>query len=197
MAADPDLEVIGEASDGPSAVRLAHELGPHVALIDCELPPSGGAAVCHQITSSLPVRVAMLGSSAVEYDIVQAVSAGASGFILKATAVDEATEAVSRLARGEAFLSHGLVSVVLAMVARAADAAPMDGAPSFGRLTTRERDVLRHIAEGLGNREIARTLFISENTVKNHVRSVLDKLGVRTRTEAASYALRAGAVDLG
>lgn len=196
LEADDDLEVVAEVEDARTAIDLSAQLRPDVAVIDAHLP-GGGLAACGAISSSDSVRVAVLAAGMDLRDLTAAVRAGAAGYLLRDSAVDEAVATVRALADGTGFISSALVAPVLAALADRGGGGLTPPGPGASRLTRREREVLTLVAEGLGNRDIAKRLFISENTVKNHLRGILEKLGLRSRTEAASYALRNGVVSLG
>ncbi len=196
LEADDDLEVVAEVEDARTAIDLSAQLHPDVAVIDAHLP-GGGLAACGAISSSDSVRVAVLAAGMDLRDLTAAARAGAAGYLLRDSAVDEAVATVRALADGTGFISSALVAPVLAALADRGGGGLTPPGPGASRLTRREREVLTLVAEGLGNRDIAKRLFISENTVKNHLRGILEKLGLRSRTEAASYALRNGVVSLG
>ena len=196
LEVDPDIEVIAEVDDAASAIEQSQRWCPDVAVIDAHLP-GGGLEASRTICAAGSVRVAVLASGADLGDLAAAVRAGAAGYLLKDHAVDEAGATVRALAGGTGFVSFALITPVLAALADLHGAGVTRPAPGASRLTHREREVLTLVAEGLGNREIGTRLFISENTVKNLLRGILDKLGLRSRTEAASYALRNGVVTLG
>jgi two-component system NarL family response regulator len=193
---DPFIEVVGEGADYDTVMALARELAPEVALVDTRLV-GGALEVCRDIRRELPTRVGMLAAKPDDRAVVAAVRAGATGYLLKDVAVDEARAAVRSLALGMGFVSASMVSRVLALAAVASRSTAQESDAKPAHLTAREREVLAEVAQGLGNREIAQRLFISENTVKNHLRSILEKLGVRSRTEAAAFAVRTGVVELG
>lgn len=196
LEADVDLEVVAEVEDAQTAIDLSAQLRPDVAVIDAHLP-GGGLAACGAISSSDSVRVAVLAAGMDLRDLTAAARAGAAGYLLRDWAVDEAVATVRALADGTGFISSAMVAPVLTALADRGGGGLTPPGPGASRLTPREREVLTLVAEGLGNRDIAQRLFISENTVKNHLRGILEKLGLRSRTEAASYALRNGVVSLG
>lgn len=186
-----DLQVVGEARNGDEAIEAAERLRPDVVLLDLVMPRGGGLRAIRRILEASPQsRVVILTSFVDEDSVVPAVEAGASGYLLKDLAPAELAEAIRTAHRGEAVLHPGAAARLVREVAGPVrPAAP-------GALTPREIEVLRAIAGGMSNREIARALVLSEKTVKTHVSSILSKLGVADRTQAALHAVRSGLVDL-
>ena len=188
---EPDIDVIGEAADGNEAVEMAQESMPDVILMDVRMPHRTGIEATHQIKDLLPhVKILMLTISDEEADLYEAIKAGASGYLLKEIPIDEVSEAIRSVSAGQSRLSPSMAAKLLtefaAMSKRAAETRQLP-AP---RLTEREMEVLRLVAQGLNNRDIAGKLFISENTVKNHIRNILEKLHLHSRMEAVVYAVR-------
>ena len=186
LGLDPDFEVIGEATNGAEAVRLAHQLKPDVVLMDLLMPVMDGIAAITAIRQELPdIEVLALTSVLEDDKVVGAVRAGAIGYLLKDTQSDELIRAIKGAAAGQAQLSLQAATRLMREV-RAPE--------SPEALTERETDVLRLLAVGQSNKEIARELHVNESTVKSHVSSILAKLGVQGRTQAALHAVRLGLV---
>ena len=187
LGLDAELQVVGEASDGAEALRLAHELKPDVVLMDLLMPKMDGISATTAIRGELPdVEVVALTSVLEDSSVVGAVRAGAIGYLLKDTQADELCRAIKAAAAGQVQLSPQAAARLMREV-RAPE--------SPETLTERETAVLRLVARGKANKEIARELHIGEQTVKTHVGSILAKLGVSSRTQAALYAVRVGLVS--
>jgi DNA-binding NarL/FixJ family response regulator len=191
LKSEGDIEVVGEAADGNEAVEKAQESMPDVILMDVRMPHRSGIEATQQIKDLLPhVKILMLTISDEEADLYEAIKAGASGYLLKEISIDEVADAIRSVFAGHSRLSPSMAAKLLqefaAMSKRAAEARQLP-AP---RLTDREMEVLRLVAQGLNNRDIAKELFISENTVKNHIRNILEKLHLHSRMEAVVYAVR-------
>lgn len=188
LALDPELEVIGEAADGAEAVRMARELKPDVVLMDMLMPVMDGVAATAVIRRELPeTEVIALTSVLEDEKVIGAVRAGAIGYLLKDTEADELRRAIKAAANGQVQLSPKAAARLMREV-RAPD--------SPEALTERETDVLRLLAQGKSNKEIAHQLSLSEKTVKTHVSNILAKLGVPSRTQAALYAVRIGLASI-
>jgi DNA-binding NarL/FixJ family response regulator len=186
---DQDLEVVGEAEDGAAALRLARELRPDVVLMDLLMPVMDGIAATSAIRQAVPDTEVVALTSVLEDDkVVGAIKAGAIGYLLKDIRGDELLRAIKAAAGGQVQLSPAAAARLMREVS-----AP--NSPEI--LTERELDVLRLVARGRANKEIARDLSITEKTVKTHVSSVLAKLGVQSRTQAALHAVRIGLVPAG
>jgi DNA-binding NarL/FixJ family response regulator len=188
---EPDIEVVGEATDGIQAVEKAQELMPDVILMDVRMPKRSGIEATQQIKELLPhVKILVLTISDEEADLYDSIKAGAAGYLLKEISTDEVADAIRSVWAGHSRISPAMASKLLtefqAMTKRADDRQQI--APP--RLTDRELEVLRLVAKGLNNRDIAKNLYISENTVKNHIRNILEKLQLHSRMEAVIYAVR-------
>ncbi len=196
------ITVVGEASDGPSALVMAAERLPDVVLLDIRMPQRSGIIACAQLVEASPrTRVVMLAVSADEADLSDAFRAGASGYLLKDVSVDEVAATVRAVAAGQPrpgqpTAEQPLTEIPAELTAADPSAGNATAAGTAPRLTVRELEVLRLVADGSNNREIARALFISENTVRNHVRNILDKLQLHSRMAAVVYALREHLLDL-
>jgi DNA-binding NarL/FixJ family response regulator len=185
------FEVAGSASDGAEAVRLASVLRPDLVLMDVRMEGIGGVEATRRITAADPaVRVAMLTVSDLGEDVYEALRSGAHGYLSKNESAERLHQALLGLMRGEAAMSSSTAAKVLAEFARPAQAASEGSQP----LSRRERDVLGLLVEGLSNEEIARTLFLSEATVKKHLGSIMAKLHLRNRVQVAVFGVRRGLV---
>ena len=194
LGARPEVEVVGEAGDGQQALERAAALQPDVVLMDLHMPVLDGIATTRRLRVEQPgVRVLALTTFDDDEDVFAALRAGALGYLLKAVSSDRLVEAVLSAARGESVLQPSVAAKVVARFAQLDDAPRPRSQPLVVPLSERELDVLRLLADGCSNREIAAALFLAEGTVKNHVTNVLGKLGARDRTQAA---LRARALDL-
>jgi two-component system, NarL family, response regulator LiaR len=190
LSLDSDLEVVGEAGNGAHAVDQAKQLQPDVVLMDVLMPQMDGVSATAAIRSELPdTEVIALTSVLDDSSVVSAVKAGAIGYLLKDTQADELCRAIKAAAAGQVQLSPQAAARLMHEV-RAPDVPPTT-------LSDRESDVLRLLARGKANKEIAAELMIGEKTVKTHVSSILSKLGVQSRTQAALYAAQSGMVSLG
>jgi DNA-binding NarL/FixJ family response regulator len=189
LALDPELEVVGEAANGAEALRLTRELEPDVVLMDLLMPVMDGIAATEAIRRELPqVEVLALTSVLEDSAIYAAMRAGAMGYLLKDTQADELCRAIKAAAAGQVQLSPPVAARLLREVPP-----PQDPEP----LTERETEVLKQLALGKSNKEIAAELFIAEKTVRTHVSNILAKLAVTSRTQAALYAVRSGLVPMG
>jgi DNA-binding NarL/FixJ family response regulator len=188
---EPDISVVGEAGDGAEALAKAQESLPDVVLMDVKMPRHSGIEACKIIKLEVPsARIVMLTMSDDEADLYEAVKAGASGYLLKDVPVDELADSIRAVHGGQSLINPSLASKLLTEFATMSrrGVAPQSVEPP--KLTPREMEVLRAVARGLNNREIAKELFISENTVKNHIRNILEKLQLHSRMEAVVYAVR-------
>ncbi|MFC4854927.1 response regulator [Actinophytocola glycyrrhizae] len=188
--AERGFDVKATAGDAASAVRIARTVRPDVVLMDLNLGAGSGVTATGQITGELTAtRVLVLSASGEHADVLEAVKAGASGYLLKSASVAELVDAVTRTSTGDAVFTPGLAGLVLGEYRRmAADPGPRDQP----RLTDRETDVLRLVAKGLTARQIATRLVLSHRTVENHVQSTLRKLQLHNRVELARYAIEHG-----
>lgn len=192
LSAQPDIEVVAQASGGHKGVQLASELRPDVILMDLRMPDLEGHDATRVIVERHPTtRVLALTVLSGDGDVAAALQAGASGFLAKDTPIDEVVTAVRAAAAGTAWLSPRAAEVVLGALRRSNSSQQPDPG-EIHRLSARELDVLRLIARGLENSEIAEHLGISPRTVKNHVSNILSKLGLPSRIQAATYAVRRG-----
>ena len=190
LSAEPDIEVLAQASTGRSGVRLACELRPDVVLMDLRLPDISGHDATRAIVADRPgARVVVLTVSYADEDVEAAVQAGACGFLAKDTPIEEVVSAVHAAASGAAWLSSRAAEVVLGRLRRLQQEWVPDHGP-IEALSPREVEVLQLIARGMENAEIAAELNISPRTAKNHVSSILMKLGLPSRVQAAIYAVR-------
>jgi two-component system NarL family response regulator len=188
FAAHSDFVLVGEASDGEEAATLALSLLPDITLLDVRMPVASGLDALRRIRAARPdARIVMLTASEDDNDLFDAVRLGAQGYLLKKTSPAELFAYLRGVMRGEAALSGMLAARILSEMS-----VPARSGPSAESLSARERDVLRLVADGASNKEIANQLHIAENTVKKHLQSILDKLHVQNRTQAAAYALREG-----
>jgi len=185
---DPEIDVVGEASDGYEAVELARSLKPDVVLMDLLMPRMDGIEATEKIKAELPeVEVVALTSVLEDASVSGAIRAGAIGYLLKDTKAEELCRAIKGAAAGQ---------VQLAPEAAARLMREVRVPESSEDLTERETGVLKRVARGRANKEIARDLFVEERTVKSHVTSILRKLGVKSRTQAALYAVRTGLITV-
>jgi NarL family two-component system response regulator LiaR len=193
LGAQPDIEVVAQASGGRMAVRLAAELQPDVVLMDVRMPDLEGPDATRQILARDPhMRVLVLTVVSDASDVEAALEAGAVGFVAKDTPIDRVAVAVRAAAQGVAWLSPRAAELVLGRVRTQNAVEEPDDLGSHDELSNRELDVLRLIARGMENAEIAEELNISPRTAKNHVSNILAKLGLPGRVQAAIYAVRRG-----
>jgi two-component system, NarL family, response regulator LiaR len=192
LSAEDGIDVVGQASGGKMGVRLATELRPDVVLMDVRMPDLGGPEATRLILEREPdIKVLALTVSSDDADVSAVLQAGAVGFLAKDTPIDSLVVAVNAAASGAAWLSPRAAEVVLGRIRTVAPAPPPD-TKSLEQLSEREIDVLRLIATGMENAEIADALNISPRTAKNHVSNILAKLGLPSRVQAAVYAVRQG-----
>jgi two-component system NarL family response regulator len=196
---EADIEVVGEASDGTEAVARAAEALPDVVLMDIRMPRSSGIEACRSMKTASPsAKIVMLTISDEEEDLFDAIKAGASGYLLKDIPLDEVAESVRAVHGGQSLINPSMAAKLInefATLARREGEERAEQVPA-PKLTDREMEVLKLVAKGSSNRDIARVLFISENTVKNHVRNILEKLQIHSRMEAVMVAVREKLIEL-
>ena len=183
----PQFDIVGEASSAREALELVANNHPDVVVMDIRLPGTSGIEACEEITNRFPeTRVLMLTSYAEDEMLFSAIRAGASGYVLKQIGGEELVRALEAVARGEALLDSAVTQRVFQEVRRAVKE---EEASAFAHLSQQEKHVLLLVSEGKTNREIAKALFLGEGTVRNYVSSILSKLSVSNRAEAAAYAV--------
>lgn len=182
-----DLEIVGEAENGEMAIHLIANLQPDVVLMDIRMPIMDGVAATKEIQKGFPeIKILVLTTFDDDEYVKAALQSGATGYLLKDTPSEELAFAIRAVHKGYTQLGPGIVKKLLTQFPTAAPTQPPP--PSLGELTPREKEVLRLIATGASNREIAQELYISEGTVKNHVTNILNRLNLRDRTQAAIFA---------
>jgi DNA-binding NarL/FixJ family response regulator len=195
LGTEPDIDVVGQAADGEEAVDAARRERPDVVLMDLQMPRLGGVAATRAITADQPrTQVVVLTTFDTDELVFEAIRAGAQAYLLKDAPESEVLDTIRAVHRGESRLSPNIARKVMEqfrLLPPGAAAAPDGDATALDALTAREERILALIAEGKSNKEIARTVFLAEGTVKNYVSRIMEKLHARTRTELAVKALRA------
>ncbi|WP_420846504.1 response regulator [Nocardioides solisilvae] len=195
LTQEPDIEVVAEAGDGVAATELAASMAPDVVLLDVRMPRRSGIEACKAIKEDNPsAKVIMLTVSDEEADLYEAVKSGAAGYLLKDSSIEEVAQGIRVVADGQSLISPSMAVKLIDEFKQMSK--PERNQVNGLRLTERELEVLRLVAKGLNNREIAKQLFISENTVKNHVRNMLEKLQLHSRMEAVMYAVKEKLLEL-
>jgi DNA-binding NarL/FixJ family response regulator len=196
LDAEPNIEVVAEAADGESAIAKAEELAPDVVLMDVRMPGVNGIDAARQIRELLPTtRILMLTVSDEEDDLYEAIKAGANGYLLKEISIEEVAGAINAVVQGQSLISPSMASKLLTEFSSLARQAAEKSQLPAPVLTARELEVLKLVATGMTNKDVADQLYISENTVKNHVRNILEKLHLHSRMEAVMYAVRQNLLD--
>ncbi len=192
LADEPDIEVVGEASDGEEAVERARELMPDIILMDISMPRMNGLEATRRIKQILPyVRILMLTASDEDRDLVEAIKGGAQGYLLKKIEPRMLTDALRGVMRGEAPLSRVMAGRLLAEFAKKLQPGGSGPRPET-ELSSRETEILSLLSQGMSNKQIAAALTLAENTVRNHLRNILAKLHLENRVQAAIFAHRHG-----
>ena len=196
LGTEDDIEVVAEAENGEDAVAKAEDLVPDVVLMDVRMPKVSGIEAARRISALLPTtKILMLTVSDEEDDLYEAIKSGANGYLLKEISVEEVAEAIRAVVQGQSLISPSMASKLLNEFNSLARKAERQEQLPTPVLTTRELEVLRLVARGMSNKDVAEQLFISENTVKNHVRNILEKLHLHSRMEAVMYAVRQRLLD--
>lgn len=189
LQTQPDLEIVGEASNGEEAIKLATSLEPHIVLMDLSMPVLDGIEATKELKKQAPhIQVMILTSFSDQDHVIPALEAGASGYQLKESDPDELVAAIRKLMNGENQLHPKVTTHLLTRLTKSSE----KKVNFIDHLTKREKDVLKEIAKGKSNKEIGAALHITEKTVKTHVSNILSKLGVQDRTQAALYAVQHG-----
>jgi DNA-binding NarL/FixJ family response regulator len=194
---EPDLEVVGQAGDGIEAVTLVKERKPHVVLMDVRMSRLNGVDATRQVRAQAPeTQVIILTTFDDDEYVFEGLRAGAMGYLLKDVSAEDLTDAIRRVARGEALIQPSIARKVVSEFARlgAPDKKTLAHTKLLDPLSEREAEILKLLAQGMSNREIAETLFITEGTAKNHISNIFSKLGVRDRTQAVLRAQEMGLV---
>jgi DNA-binding NarL/FixJ family response regulator len=192
LRAEPDIEIVGEATTASEAVRLAGELLPDIILLDITIP-GGGLNAAQTIAATLPVtKIVMLTASEAEEDVLTALKSGARGYILKGVSSRELVKIVRDVQAGEAYVTPSLAASLLSEMKNGPSPSARPATHPLDELTERESQILERVAAGLSNKEIAQQLFLSEKTVKHYMTNILNKLQVRNRVEAALIAQSEG-----
>ena len=195
LESEEGIEVVAEAEDGDDAVRKAEESAPDVVLMDVRMPKMSGIEATRAIAEAVPsAKILMLTVSDEEEDLYEAVKAGATGYLLKEISIEEVANAIRAVVTGQSLISPSMASKLLSEFNSLSKKAQQQ--LMVPRLTDRELQVLKLVAQGMSNREVSTELFISENTVKNHVRNILEKLHLHSRMEAVVYAVREKLLDI-
>ena len=190
LSSEPGFELVGEAGDGIGAVEMARELMPDVILMDISMPGIDGLEATRRIKAEMPyVRIIILTVSESDQSLFEAIKSGAQGYLLKSVQPQALLDTLSGVFRGEASISGAMAARLLQDLARESRPVSPPPAPP-ARLTQREQEVLRLVSQGKSNKEIASALNIAENTVKNHLKNILEKLHLENRVQAATFALR-------
>jgi DNA-binding NarL/FixJ family response regulator len=197
ISAEPDIQVVGEAGDGPGAVTAARRLRPDVTLMDIRMPKLNGIQATHRLYADTPppTRVIVLTTFDIDSYVYEALRAGASGFLLKNAPPEDLVHAIRVVASGAGLLDPAVTRRVIEEFARTPT--PLPAPPQVATLTARELEVLHLVARGLSNAEIAARLYVSEATIKTHVARMLTKLALRDRVQAVVYAYEHGLIRAG
>ena len=197
LAAEPDMTMVGEAADGESALRMTEETHPDVVVMDISMPGIGGLEGIRRLKESVPdTQVVVLTMHEDQRYFFQALEAGASGYVIKGAAPIELLTAIRAVRKGQAYFCPSLAKQMLNDYLRRADAGSEKEKDALGKLSDREKEVLKYIAEGKTGREIAAILYLSPNTVERHRANIMDKLGLHNRAELIKFAIRKGLVTL-
>ena len=191
LGAEEDIQVVSEAADGEAAIARAAEVAPDVVLMDIRMPRVNGIEATRRIRELLPsTRILILTVSDEEDDLYEAIRAGANGYLLKDISAEEVADAIHAVVRGHSLISPSMASKLLSEFRTLTDKAAEKDQLPLRSSPLASLEVLKLVARGMSNREVAEQLYISENTVKNHMRNILEKLHLHSRMEAVMYAIR-------
>ena len=195
LSSTDDIAIIGEASNGADCIKMLAKLKPDILLLDLRMPDKDGLAVLEEVNfDSLPTRVIVLTAAEDDRDVIRAMRLGARGVVLKQSAADLLVKSIYRVHAGEIWLDNRITAEVMKAFAKSSDGGPRREKPL---LSNREKQIVQLVAQGYRNKEMGEKLFISEQTVKNHLHNIFDKLGVSDRLELALYAIHHRLVEHG
>jgi two-component system, NarL family, nitrate/nitrite response regulator NarL len=195
LEGDEDVTIVGEASNGAECIKMLAKLKPDILLLDLRMPDKDGLAVLEEVNfDSLPTRVIVLTAAEDDRDVIRAMRLGARGVVLKQSAADLLVKSIYRVHAGEIWLDNRITAEVMKAFAKSSDGGPRREKPL---LSNREKQIVQLVAQGYRNKEMGEKLFISEQTVKNHLHNIFDKLGVSDRLELALYAIHHRLVEQG